>query len=286
MKRRFITKIKDSQGTKYFLFGIPIWRKKRKEISRLRESVEQLLNQREYDFYRLYTAIQHMRTTDLYAQMHHPAVFEKYREIHTGQDIVIVGAGPTLDDYTPIPGAIHIGVNRTYQCKKLQLDYLFAQDGGPVTELKELTNYRKGKCRKFFGIHPIKEVTQFSESFVKENEAERYYFINMNPKDSYLSLPLDLAHQPLACAYSVITCAFQFALWCRPRRIYIVGCDCSSSGYFQGDSGVCKQYLPTNELQQEWAWLADFAKRYYRDVEIISINPVGLKGLFKDEVTK
>ncbi len=272
----FIGKKKDNKYVHYYFLGIRIWKKRRNKTEKL---YIEMVN----SFHKLYTMLQNMRTTDLFAQIHHPDVFGKYKDIHSGQDIVIVGAGPTLDKYTPIPGALHIGVNRTYQCEKLKLDYLFVQDGGPVTEAPELTNYRKGECRKFFGIHPIKEVMQFSDSFVKENEAERYYFIKTDPTDAYLTLPLDLAHQPLACSYSVITCAFQFALWCRPRRIYIVGCDCANNGYFQGDCGICKQFLPSDGLQLEWALLADFAKRYYRDVEIISINPVGLKGLFKDQ---
>lgn len=45
---------------------------------------------------------------------------------------------------------------------------------------------------------------------------------------------------------------------------------------------ICAQCLPTDELRQEWKCLAEFAKRCYRDIEIISINPVGLRGLFKD----
>ena len=31
-----------------------------------------------------------------------------------------------------------------------------------------------------------------------------------------------------------------------------------------------------------WLKLRDFIKAFYPDIEIVSINPVGLKGLFKD----
>ena len=33
---------------------------------------------------------------------------------------------------------------------------------------------------------------------------------------------------------------------------------------------------------KNWKKLNFFANRYYPDTEIISINPVGLKGIFKD----
>ena len=32
--------------------------------------------------------------------------------------------------------------------------------------------------------------------------------------------------------------------------------------------------------------MKEFAETYYPDTEIISINPVGLKGVFKDEFTE
>lgn len=297
MKGKFIGKIKDDKSVRYFLFWIPVWRKKRSGMlksimeqkaatARLLDMVQQVVDKQSQlmgELGKLRETVCNMRTYDLYARFQHPAVFEKYKGIYSGQDMVIVGAGPTLDAYTPIPGAIHVGVNRTYQCRKLELDYLFAQDGGPVTEVPELTNYRKGECKRFFGVHPHPAVTQISDAFVEANAAERYYFVMADSAEvDHYYVPLDLAHQPLSCAHSVITCAFQFALWCHPRRIYLVGCDCSSAGYFKGDSGVCAQWLYTNGLQREWQRMAEFAKRHYRDIEIISINPVGLRGMFKD----
>ena len=35
-----------------------------------------------------------------------------------------------------------------------------------------------------------------------------------------------------------------------------------------------------------WSQLKDFAACYYPDVEIISVNPVGLRGIFKDVWTE
>lgn len=297
MKRKFIGRVKDDKFIRWFLFWIPVRQQKRKqntltEVAKDLKQLEARLSDiscqiRESQltiqgqFSQLYTAIQNIRSVDLYARLHHPETFQKYKGIHKGKEVVIVGAGPSLNDYTPIPGAIHIGVNRTYRSKTVELDYLFMQDGGPANETQELTNYRKGKCRKFFGIHPIPSVCLISDLYAEENQAERYYFYNPHPLDSYISPPVDLAHQPLQGSFSTVIPAFQFALWSHPARIYVVGCDCSQAGYFAADKHLT-QVLPVDSVIQEWKRMAEFAKRHYPDVEIISINPVGLRGLFKD----
>ena len=70
----------------------------------------------------------------------------------------------------------------------------------------------------------------------------------------------------------------QFALFTNPKRIYIVGCDCSS-GYFNEET---KEIKPNKMLVKSWKELKKFVEIYYPETEIISVNPVGLKGLFKD----
>ena len=71
----------------------------------------------------------------------------------------------------------------------------------------------------------------------------------------------------------------QFALFTNPRRIYLVGCDCSS-GYFDGTATP----LPNEHLVGLWKEIKKFAEIYYPETEIICVNPVGLKGVFKDLV--
>ncbi len=230
---------------------------------------------------KIYSSIYKLKNAALLAAIYHPGVFLKYKGIHKEQDVVIVGAGPTLDEYEPIPDAVHIGVNRTYLKKNVKLDYLFMQDGGKNNETAALTRYRKGKCKRFFGVHPLPYVKLIKDSYATKNEAERYYFDIADPDDKYWVFPSDLAHQPFVSICSTVTVAFQFALWCSPRRIYLVGCDCSHAGYFSEDK-MLPQTLNTNGLIKEWSRLAEFARRSYPEIEIISVNPVGLKGMFKD----
>ena len=72
-----------------------------------------------------------------------------------------------------------------------------------------------------------------------------------------------------------------FALWTNPKKIYLVGCDCSG-GYFDD----LKFKISRGKLIKSWKKVGRFAKLNYPDTEIISVNPIGLKGLFKDVYTK
>lgn len=89
----------------------------------------------------------------------------------------------------------------------------------------------------------------------------------------------DLTCFPLADFGSVVFPAFHFALWTHPEKIFLVGCDCSST-YFDGTTGN-----PFDYLVDGWEKAKQFANLYYPDVNIISINPRGLTGLFEDRYT-
>ena len=61
------------------------------------------------------------------------------------------------------------------------------------------------------------------------------------------------------------------------NKIYLVGCD---GGFTQGSqSGDI-------ELLHWWKEFSKFKEKYYSQVEIISINPVSLKGMFEDGIIK
>ena len=216
----------------------------------------------------------------------HQEVFPKYRNIHAGEEIVIVGAGPTLDEYTPIPNTIHIGVNKTFLCEKLKLDYLFIQDR--FEDIQDAADeYRLGECKKFYGYHPHPLVRSVPAASEKQAHAERYFVEDLPANDpSPFPFPPDISRAPLGTFSSVIFPALQFALWTHPKRIYLVGCDCSSLGHCSGitskTSAGTKFPLATERLLYGWQKMKDFVEKFYPDVEIVSVNPVGLKGMFID----
>ena len=82
---------------------------------------------------------------------------------------------------------------------------------------------------------------------------------------------------------SSIFSAAYFALYTGVKKIYLVGCDCSNQGHWDDteQTGNCMNILPRN-----WNTFKEFVKTFYPDVEIISINPVGLTGLFDETYTQ
>lgn len=223
--------------------------------------------------------LEKLKNINIPAAANHPEVFSKYKGCHAGRDVVVVGTGPTLDRYSPIPGAVHIGVNRAYMQPGLDLDYLVIQDRLKVPD-ESIVNYRSGQCRKFFGVHYL--TTPYPEKMVEQCGAERYYFDAVSPQTPGKSFPLDLAHQPFLVFASTIFVAVELALWTHPRRIYVVGCDCSLNGYCRAAETGTEQMLLLDPMIEGWRKFRDFAQAFYPDVEIISINPVGLKGIFRD----
>lgn len=214
--------------------------------------------------------------------------FTEYQNVHAGRDVVIVGSGPTLNKYIPIENAIHIGVNSVCTNKRIALDYYFTQDfGGDDCKIKYGNDIIDLSCKKFFGlladIHLI-GVMEPSQSFCMQANATRYY-VDQSP--SIYLLP-DIRYRPLMDFCSVVFPALHFAFFTNPRRIFLIGCDASYSGYFTQENQLDtvdqkRHYL--NIMLVGFRRLKEFAQTWYPDTEIISINPVNLKGLFRDMYT-
>lgn len=217
----------------------------------------------------------------------HQRTFPQFKNRAAGRDVVIVAGGPTAAKFKPIAGAIYIGVNRAYKLSGIDFDYLFWQDFDAVRgrdTLDELRDYRRGRCVKLIGLvgdDAWDNNYVFPESYAIEMEALRYRVVQGTLDD----FAYDLSVQPLADCGSVVFSALQFALWMNPRRLYLVGCDCSHGGYFYKGGNVSASGANTLEVDrvlQGYAWFGQFARRYYPETEIISVNPVGLRGLFAD----
>jgi ubiquinone/menaquinone biosynthesis C-methylase UbiE len=207
----------------------------------------------------------------------HQKVFPKYKNINQGKDVVIVATGPSLKDYEPIENAIHIGVNRAVLYDKVKLDYYFVHDYDEYVKqyIQDAINYKNNHIKKFFGILEY----QFPKNFIPESKvleagAERYY-----TRAGDDTLPYDLCTSALPAYGTIVLNALLFAFWTNPKRIYLVGCDCTDAGYY-GNS--LKNTLNFDTVFNAYSKLKDYARIYYPDTEMISINPVGLEGTFKD----
>jgi hypothetical protein len=225
------------------------------------------------------------------AFLHHK-VFPKYKNIHNGRDIVLLATGKSAELYNKmIENAVHIGVNRAFMMKNIKLNYLFCQDYGKnfvgkqvgKDYLQQLDTYRYDDLKIFLGIlhEEFGEGRYIPESIAIKYNAERYYtFPWFTVPHAQFQGTLHVESEVLADSGSVSFPAFQFALYTNPKRIFLVGQDCSQTGYFDGETQLQKP--DWNILINGWKAMKKFADENYPETEIISVNPVALKGIFTD----
>ena len=206
------------------------------------------------------------------AELHKRAFADK-RFMNYGKDVVICGTGPSFDYFIPIKNAYYIGVNHAYNAKNIKFDALFCQDVKNVFNgmlPKDFIEYRGKDCIKFIGNNqPLTVSTNMANYNVFYYKSENQY-----------NFQIDLRQLPDFC--SVIFSAMAYALWTAPKRIFVVGADCSKN-HAQNLSATHTSNL--EYLVEEWHRMKKYYfDRFYPDVEIISVNPVGLKSLFNKNV--
>lgn len=219
--------------------------------------------------------------------------FAEFKGAFAGRDIVIVAAGPSVNEFIPIENAVYIGMNRSCMLKNVKFDFLFAIDLlGINSFMDEFKNYVGNNCIKFIGEQFEGKNRDIPESFFLSLKNARKYKTDIF-LDTQGKIPVDIDCLPLWNGNSVAHQVLQFALFTNPKRIFLVGCDCSGikGGHFvagRNDENMARSFsddfwkFNREYLIQGWQKLKDFAEIYYPDTEIISVNPVGLRGMFKD----
>lgn len=222
----------------------------------------------------------------------HGNLFPQFKNKHYGQTAVLTATGPSLLHYTPLKNCKYLGVNNSYL--KITPDYWFAIDGQNLTEHFE--ELGKTEFTKFYGqcITSVKRHGYINKSenlryhipdcvIEKSNNGHKFYFSHPS-----LEINRDIETQALPDLGSCVFPAMYFALYAGFKKIYIVGCDCSNNGYFNND--IQSERWQKGKIQQillrGWYTFKDYYEIFNPDVELISINPVGLKGMFRDVYTK
>lgn len=228
----------------------------------------------------------------------HQKTFLPYKNYCKGERaVVICGAGPTLQEYQPIEGAIHIALNRAFLYPKVAFDFIFSQDFDGIKMVQqELVEYKGNNCIKMLGKGNggSKEIP---ESLALKCNALRFatdaYMIKSGWNSKFI---VDIDARPIGGMPNVGLSVMQFALYMNPSVIYLVGCD-MSGGHFvnknQSEKEIKaeKQELEecwgkNDKLIEKWKECKAFANRNYPDTRIVSVNPVGLRGIFDDVYQK
>lgn len=213
------------------------------------------------------------------------ANLEKYKGCHQEQDIVILGCGSSLQYFEPIKNAVYMGINRSYKYNKVKLDYLFASDQFPEG-MEDFINYDKdGRfCKKFLSyLFPEYPHRMTLKNSIDINHEKLVWNPRMESR-----IPQDLSYQPFG-SYWIGTTTFlalQLALYMLPKRIYIVGCDCTKGNIYRKEPTPVN---PSDSYEYQlygWGLIKEDIQNFYPEIEVISVNPIGLRGYFKDVYTQ
>lgn len=224
--------------------------------------------------------------------MLHRKSFGGVKNSFMGKSVALIGAGPSTLKYKPIPGVINVGLNRACLLHGINFDYLFTIDKAGVDKI--YNDFGRSPCIKFVGDQCLGPEFQIPESVIAKWCNVRRYKTDTDLKHIESQFSLDIENEALGNFNTVSLQAMQFILYGNPSKIYIVGIDCSNAGHFtnkQGDKDEMRIRVKSrgedidewaDTTRQYWLKLKEFAKTYYPYTEIISVNPVGLRGVFKD----
>ena len=206
---------------------------------------------------------------------------EKIKDLHKYKTAIIFATGPSIQNYKNLDDSdnyIKIGVNRIYYYPEIlnKLDYyyygshyyidrLHKENIEKICENKNITTfasaYEDGISHKDINrgnITPERAIELGSIPF--ENTIKTF----TNDVENYCSL-----------GHSIIFPTLQHILFMGIKKIYLVGCD---GGFTQGKSSNDEHLL------NWWIKFVEFKNIYYPEVEIISVNPVSLKGWFDSDI--
>ena len=212
--------------------------------------------------------------------------WQKYKDLYKGKEVVVVACGRTVENYKMIKDAIHIGVNRAFKIPHIKMDYLCYQDTFPEGS-QELDAYTR-ECKRLSGMLPesrryeLKHCDWDGLPYTKENLQDNLCFM-LNPFEKDSKYALNIEEEAFCDAEGCVFSALQFIMYTNPKRIYFVGCDCSNT---VSDYAYLKVNPTYARQKRSYIKFKDFYEKYYPDTEFVSINPIGLKGIFKDVYTQ
>ncbi len=225
-----------------------------------------------------------------FAQIYHRQVFKKYEGCYKGKDVVLFATGPSAKFYRKIEGSIHVGINFAFVNNPIQFDYLIMHDRiVPETQFDVLQNYDAVKFCAYHTNPNNAKLFNIKTDIINKMNAVRFFISDPGLHSLDANVP-DVINSDISNGLfmdrggGTVFSALQFILYTQPRRIYLVGCDCTLVGHFNMGEDKPSHLLP--KTKKLWEEFGAVRKSLYPDTEIISLNPVNLKGIFKDIYTK
>lgn len=213
----------------------------------------------------------------------HSRVFHQFKHSNIGKSIAILGTGPSFNFAPNIVKSKIIACNRSFLLiRDREPDYIFAHDY--INAQDYFDEMLKKSCPIFLGhfilgSHNDHKVAP--EIIRTRDNIYNYYSGFLFHK----SIRTEIEYFPLSTFTSIIDPALHFALFTSPEVIYLIGCDASLEGY-ANKNHVQYELASTEKIIAGHLKFRIFRDTHYPETRIISVNPVGLRGVYEDVYTK
>ena len=231
------------------------------------------------------------------SSMNHKKIFKPYRGIHKDKPGIIFCTGPSLNDYKPIEchnEAIKFSMKSIVFKPEIaeQLDYYFCGDVN-VRTIPHFEKIKELQCKKFTtllinGEYSASDYEEVLAGVKAAPKKTRFWFTNdlakelgctgfaINRKSTF---DMNIENYPLFKVATVFP-TLQFAIHTGCSPIYLVGSDCSNDWSYREDGERSRFKTFPDKMIPQWKQVRKSLK--LMGVKIISINPVNLRGYFKD----
>jgi hypothetical protein len=214
--------------------------------------------------------------------------FKGYKDLHEDTQGTLLCPGRSLDKIKSVTEGVTVGVNDLIYPMRFNLDYYFLQDKNRLrnpngyTYCKEIYDKYRPKLGKFYGTKSDGSYHDngFSRQDCIDGEAQEYETGDIGE----CRFTDDIENDPLGDGFTVAFQAMQFLLYIGCNPIRIVGCDITDPGKFNFTERPDNIYMDY-KLIDKWKEMKKFIAQKYPSRKIISVNPLGLKGIFEDEFT-
>ena len=210
----------------------------------------------------------------------HVKVFPQFKNSNIGKSVAIVASGPSMNHAPVINRCETIACNRTFGFfKDKDPTFIIAEDYNGVRDFFDEMIDRKSKI--LIGCYMSQssyKLLSIPEQLVSEEKIYRYY------TDRSLTIRAELEYNNLTSYGTIVHSALHFALYTNPDIIYLLGCDTSNSGY--SNKNLVQVDMHPELLIEGYKKFRAFRDLQYPKTRIVSVNPIGLRGIFEDVYTE
>ena len=226
------------------------------------------------------------------------SLLKQFKEKHKDQSAIVFGTGPSLEEFNwsllPETPNVSAGVNYIIFRDEIKLDYYFSTHyihrpgyDPPVHYADKIIeqSWKYKNMKVFIGAAPYARWAEFPIEKVEKMHDAIVFELTNKIGGNYFAF--DIVSMPFY-NHSIIFSPLQLLLYAGVKKIYLVGCDCggkhSCIAVKDGTGKLQNKRKPNHHITfiGHWRKFLRFKMAHYPDVEIISVNPVRLTGMFTD----